>query len=130
MRPPERLILIFDGACGFCTRSVRLLAVLDRRRCVTAVLYQKPGAAASVGLTVEECEAAAWAITPDGQRYQAAAAVNASLAVALGTRFPLLFYALPGVGRLQDLLYALVAVNRGRLPGDEPYCEQHPSGCR
>jgi predicted DCC family thiol-disulfide oxidoreductase YuxK len=130
VQPPERLTLIFDGACGFCTRSVRLLAVLDRRRCVTAVPYQKPGAAASAGLTVEECEAAAWTVTPEGQRYRAAAAVNAFLALVLGTRFPLLFYALPGVGRLQDLLYNLIAANRGRLPGDEPYCERHPTGCR
>ena len=130
MQPPERLTLIFDGRCGFCTRSARLLEALDRHRRVRAVPYQRPGAAASVGLTIEECEAAVWAIAPDGRRYRAAAAVNVSLEVVLGTRFPLLFYALPGVSWLQDLVYDFVAANRDRLPGDEPYCEQHPIQCR
>jgi predicted DCC family thiol-disulfide oxidoreductase YuxK len=130
VQPPERLTLIFDGMCGFCTRSVRLLEALDRHRRVRVVPYQRPGAAASVGLTVEESEAAAWAIAPDGQRYRAAAVVNTSLAVALGTSLPLLFYALPGVRPLQDLIYDFVAANRDRLPGDEPYCEQQPIQCR
>jgi hypothetical protein len=44
----------------FCTRSVRLLKTLDRNRRMTAVPYQKSGVPASVGLTLEECKAAAW----------------------------------------------------------------------
>ena len=109
---------------------VRLLKALDRDCRVTAVPYQKPGAAASAGLTIEECEAAAWAVAPGGRRYRGAEAVNASLAVALGTRLPHLLYELPGIGPLQDLAYDWVAANRSRLPGDEPYCSQHPEQCR
>ena len=67
-RSPQ-LTLVFDGTCGFCTRSVRLLEALDRNRRVTAMPFQKSGVPASVGLTLEECEAAAWAIAPDGDRY-------------------------------------------------------------
>ena len=67
-RPPQ-LALVFDGTCGFRMRSVRLLKALDRDRRVTAVPLQKSGVPASVGLTVEECEATAWAIAPDGGRY-------------------------------------------------------------
>jgi hypothetical protein len=82
---------------------VRLLKVLDRNRRVTAVPFQKSGIPASAGLTLEECKASAWAIAPDGGRYRAAEAVN---------------------------IYSLIASNRSRLPGDQPYCTQHPAECR
>ncbi len=108
------------------------MKALDRNRRVTAVPYQNTDARASVGLTVEECRAALWAVAPEGRYYRGAAAVNATLAVALGTRVPLLFYDLPGAKRLQDRLYDFVAANRRRLPlpKDEPYCKQYPDRCR
>jgi predicted DCC family thiol-disulfide oxidoreductase YuxK len=127
---PQHLSLVFDGTCGFCTRSVRLLKVLDRNRRVAVVPFQKPGIPASVGLTLEECEATVWAIAPDGRRYRGAEAVNASVAAALGTAVPLLLYYLPGIRQLQDFIYSVVASNRSRLPGDRPYCAQFPAECR
>jgi predicted DCC family thiol-disulfide oxidoreductase YuxK len=127
---PQQLTLVFDGTCGFCMRSVRLLKALDRNRRVTAVPFQTSGVPASVGLTLEECEAAAWAIAPDGCRYRGAEAVNAVVAAALGTTVPLVLYSLPGMRQVQDFIYYLVASNRSRLPGDRPYCAQHPAECR
>jgi predicted DCC family thiol-disulfide oxidoreductase YuxK len=111
-------------------RSVRLLKALDSNRRVTAVPFQKPGIPASVGLTLEECQATVWAITPDGGRYRGAEAVNAVVAAALGTPLPLLLYYLSGIRQLQDFTYYLVASNRSRLPGDQPYCAQYPAECR
>jgi predicted DCC family thiol-disulfide oxidoreductase YuxK len=128
-RPPQ-LTLVFDGACGFCTRSVRLIKTLDRSRRVTAVPFQKTGTPASVGLTLKECKASAWAKASNGGYYRGAEAVNAVVAAALGTTIPLLVYSLPGIRQLQDFVYYLVASNRGRLPGDRPYCAQHPAECR
>jgi len=109
---------------------VRLLKALDRSRRVTAVPFQKSGIPASVGLTLEECEASAWAIAPDGDRYRGAEAMNALVAAAFGTAVPLLVYYLPGIRQLQDFIYSVVASNRSRLPGDQPYCAQHPAECR
>jgi predicted DCC family thiol-disulfide oxidoreductase YuxK len=109
---------------------VRLLKALDRNRRVTAVPFQKTGVPASVGLTLEECKASAWAIAPDGRRYRAAEAMNALVACALGTAVPLLLYHLPGIRQLQEFIYSLIASNRSRLPGDRPYCAQHPDECR
>ena len=109
---------------------MRLLKALDRNRRVTAVPFQKSGTPASVGLTLQECKASAWAIAPDGERYRAAEAVNALVAVALGTAVPLLVYYLPGIRQLQDFIYSVVASNRSRLPGDRPHCAQHPAECR
>ena len=105
------------------------MEALDRRRRVTVAPFQKPGAPEAHGLTVAQCERAAWAITPDGRRHRAAAAINLAGAVALGTALPLRFYALPGVRALQERVYAWIAANRGRFPGDTPYCEQHPEEC-
>ena len=109
---------------------MRLLKALDRNRRVTAVPFQKTGVPASVGLSLEECKASAWAIAPDGGRYRAAEAMNALVACALGTAVPLLLYYLPGIRQLQEFIYSLIASNRSRLPGDRPYCAQHPDECR
>ena len=109
---------------------MRLLKALNRNRRVTTVPFQKSGFPASVGLTLEECEASAWTIAPDGTRYRGAEAVNALVAAALGTAVPLFVYYLPGIRQLQDYIYCVVASNRSRLPGDQPYCAQHPAECR
>ena len=97
---------------------------------MTAVPFQKSGIPASVGLTLEECEATAWAIAADGSRYRGAEAVNELVAVAFGTALPLFLYYLPGIRQVQKFIYSVVASNRNRLPGDRPYCAQHPAECR
>jgi len=109
---------------------VRHLKALDRNRRVTAVPFQKSGIPASVGLTLQECKASAWAIAPEGERYRGAEAMNALVACALGSALPLLLYNLPGIRQMQDFIYSLIASNRSRLPGDQPYCAQHPAECR
>jgi predicted DCC family thiol-disulfide oxidoreductase YuxK len=109
---------------------VRLVERVDRNRRVTAVPYQKPGVPASSGLTLEVCKEAAWAVSSDGRRYRGAGAVNVSLAVATRTTLPLLVYALPGLRQLEDLAYDLIAANRNKLPGVEPYCKQYPEECK
>ena len=105
------------------------MKTLDRNCRVTAVPYQKPGIPASVGLSVEVCEAYVWAVASDGRRYRGAEAINVSLGGALGTRLPHTLYKLPLVGRLQDLAYNWIAANRRKLPGIEPYCSRYPSQC-
>lgn len=127
---PLKLTLIFDGRCGFCTRSVRYLKALDRDDRVEVLPYQGPGTPEAYGLSLVQCEASLWVVTPEGGLLSGAAAVNVALAVALGTRLPLRLYGTPGVGRLQERGYAMVARNRRRLPGDVSFCQQHPVGCR
>ncbi len=94
------------------------------------VPFQKPGAPAAYGLSIAQCETAAWAVTPQRDRRPSAGAINAALAVAMGTRLPLRLYAVPGVKRVQDRTYSGIARNRRRLPGDKPYCRQRPDECR
>ncbi len=96
---------------------------------MTAVPFQQPGFLEAHGLTVAQCEEAVWAITPDGFAYPAAAAVNLTGAVALGTPLQLWLYSVPGIAPLQEAAYRWVARNRSRFPGDTPYCQQHPAEC-
>lgn len=126
---PDHLAVIFDGSCGFCTWSVELLERLDRHDRVVAVPFQGPGVLERHGVARGDAEDAVWATSPSGKRYRGAGAANLALAVALGTRLPMILYTLPGLRQLQDALYATVARNRHRLRGVTPYCEQHPDVC-
>jgi predicted DCC family thiol-disulfide oxidoreductase YuxK len=96
---------------------------------VTAVLFQQPGVPESFGLTIADCESAAWAIAPDKNPQSGAAAVMLTLSVALGSRIPWVVYQLPILRQLQDAVYAIIARYRHRLPGDKPYCAQFPEEC-
>ena len=107
-----------------------LVQALDRGHRVVVVPFQQAGVAAANGLTIAQCEVAAWAITPERQRLPGAAAMAMVLAVALQTRIPLLLYALPGLRQLQEAAYAWVARNRQWLPGVRPYCAAHPDACQ
>jgi predicted DCC family thiol-disulfide oxidoreductase YuxK len=120
-------VLVFDGRCGFCTRSVGWLRRLDRGRRVDLVPLQQPGAPARVGATVEECLAAVHWQRADGSRAAAAEAINAALAAALGSRAPVFVYRV--TWRAQEWLYQWVANNRYRLPGATPWCERYPADC-
>jgi predicted DCC family thiol-disulfide oxidoreductase YuxK len=126
---PERLTLIFDGSCDFCTRTVRFFRALDRHDRLTIVPFQKLGLPESHGLTVAQCEQSIRAITPDGFSYSAAAAANLTIATALGSAVPLWLYEIPLVTALQERAYHGVAAIRRYIPGDEPYCAQHPDEC-
>jgi predicted DCC family thiol-disulfide oxidoreductase YuxK len=123
-------MLIFDGACGFCTWAAQWIQRLDRYGHVAIVPFQKPNAPERVGLTREQCEKAAWAVEPDGTRYRGAAAIYAALAWALGCPWLLHVYRLPLIRSLVDVLYFCIAATRKWLPGVVPYCEQHPEECR
>lgn len=109
---------------------MRYVRVLDRQRRVTTLPFQKPGVPAAHGLSMQQCEAAAWAITPDNKRLRGAAAINVTLAVVAQSWLPLWFYALFFVQPIQDAVYDWVARNRGRFPGDKPWCDQFPDDCR
>jgi len=119
--------LVFDGRCGFCTRSAGWLRRLDRRGRVAVRPSQAAGVLAAAGLTPEDAAASVWWLGEDGRRAHGAEAVNAALSAALGTRLPLALYRVTRWP--QERLYDWVAAHRHRLPGVTPYCTEHPQDC-
>jgi predicted DCC family thiol-disulfide oxidoreductase YuxK len=123
-------ILFFDGACGMCTRSVELLLRVNRTGDLQTDVLQSPGAAERLGIPPWQLlESGRW-LDSSGAVYSGAEAMNAALSAAIGTRFPLALYRIPGIRHVQDAIYRWVAANRYRFPGTTPYCQSHPAARR
>jgi predicted DCC family thiol-disulfide oxidoreductase YuxK len=120
-------LLMFDGDCGFCTRALGWLRLVDRRRIIDTVPFQRPGIPESLGLTREQCAASVQWRGADGARAQGAEAIAAALSVALKSDLPRRLYQRTAVP--QHALYELVARNRHRLPGVTPGCPRYPHDC-
>jgi predicted DCC family thiol-disulfide oxidoreductase YuxK len=120
-------VLVFDGDCGFCTRSVGWVRAMDRRGQIDVRPYQEPGAPESVGTDAATCaESVQWR-GPDGRRLAGAAAVNAVLDTVTGTPIPSTLYR--ATAGLQERAYRWVADHRSHFPGMTPYCQSHPGSC-
>jgi predicted DCC family thiol-disulfide oxidoreductase YuxK len=121
--------LIFDGECGFCTRSRNVMVRLDRRGRIRTVPLQQEGVAEAAGVSRADLARAVFWEGDDGARYWGAEAVNAALSAAFGNSLLLRLYRLPGVRQVEDRVYRWVADNRHRLPGVTPWCTSHPGRC-
>lgn len=121
--------LIFDGECGFCTRSRDLLIRLDRRHRMDTEPLQRPGVPERVGVPREDLKKSVYWLAEDGTTCTGAEAVNAALSTALGTGLPSRIYRLPGMRGVQEAAYRWVAANRHRLPGKTPWCTSNPENC-
>jgi predicted DCC family thiol-disulfide oxidoreductase YuxK len=122
-------VLIFDGNCGMCTRARNGLLRLNRTGRLRTEPMQKPGVAERVGVTAERLAESGWWLDSSGAVFAGAEAINAALCAAVGTRLPLWFYRVPGIGALQERIYRWVAVHRYRFRGVTPLCESAPEQC-
>ncbi len=117
-------VLIYDGDCGFCTRSVRLVERLPVE--VRIVAWQDADLTALGTTEVRAQHEVLW-VGVDGRVSGGAEAVAALLKHA---RFP---WPLPGwimsaplVSTVADRVYRWVADNRYRMPGATPACQLPP----
>jgi len=129
MKNTQRIVLLFDGSCHFCTACAELLRLLNWRHCLQCLPFQAPDVPQSYGLTVAQCEQTAWAISADGHVYQGAQAVSAALDAIVPLPFFLFLYRFPGIKQMEDKVYAWVANNRRFFPGIRPYCERPGLPC-
>ena len=109
---PERLLLLYDGACPVCSFEMRRLDGLDRAQRLDYLDIAAPGFdAARYGTTMEALMGRMHALAPDGRLLIGMDAIRAAYsAVGLGwllspTRLPLL-------RRIADRLYLAFARNR------------------
>jgi predicted DCC family thiol-disulfide oxidoreductase YuxK len=116
-------VLVFDGQCGFCTRSVEwLMPRVDR-----PVRYEPYQTAdlGRYGLTEAQTARAVWWVAPTGRVHGGAKAVGQAL-LAVGGPWKLLGWLalLPPTSWLASLVYVLVSRNRRHLPGTTPACRR------
>jgi predicted DCC family thiol-disulfide oxidoreductase YuxK len=116
-------VLVFDGDCGFCTRSVLWL---ERRlaESVDSVPWQYADLG-SLGLTEAQTRAAAWWVEADGRRARGHRAMAEALCRCRGA-WSLVGRLLrcPPLSWLGAPAYALIARFRGYLPGTTPACKR------
>jgi predicted DCC family thiol-disulfide oxidoreductase YuxK len=121
----QRPALVFDGDCGFCTRSAAVARRVLPADC--AVVPWQAADLAAVGTTAARAQQEVLWVPRTGDVVGGARAVAAALRAA-GSGWALLgrLLQLPLVGRLADVLYRLVAANRMRLPGGTAACALPP----
>jgi predicted DCC family thiol-disulfide oxidoreductase YuxK len=108
----ERLTLVYDGDCDFCTRLARWVERHDRRGRIAVRPNQEPGLIGSLGLTRAEVDRASWAVDRGG-RFEGAAGISRVLReLGGGWRFLGSLYLVPPLGWLEDRYYQRVARKR------------------
>jgi predicted DCC family thiol-disulfide oxidoreductase YuxK len=116
--PPGRYVVLYDGACRFCSAAAQRLAALARPGAVEMVNFQAPGALDRFpGVSHAACMQAMHLVTPDGRLYRGAEAGVRALATRWFPGWFAYVYYLPGLRQLFDRLYAFVAAHRYRLMG-------------
>jgi predicted DCC family thiol-disulfide oxidoreductase YuxK len=124
----EKMTLIFDGKCGFCTRFVRLINRLDRKSNINIQAWQSPNVLDAQGLSQDDVKSAAW-FFEKGKRFRGAAAINRALWRATGCPLFWMVYIMPPFKQFEDFVYQWVARNRRMFRGTKPYCREETSQC-
>jgi predicted DCC family thiol-disulfide oxidoreductase YuxK len=116
-------VLFFDGECGFCSRSARLCARLDKRRRVALSPLQGEGAR-GLGIS-HHAEGGTGTLVvlreSDGRIFlRSDGLLELARALGGGWRLFRIFGLMPR--RLRDGVYRWVAANRHRLGGGAATC--------
>ncbi len=93
---------------------------------------QAHGVGERTGLTESQTGRAVWTVSDDARVTATVGgprAVGLFLAVAWSSKLPLLAWKLPGAPLVLDLVYGWIARHRHRLPGQTPWCVDHPHAC-
>ncbi len=110
--PLPRPLLIFDGDCGFCRRSVERL----RAEIADRIDYEPYQTAADrfPSIAKENFNRAVYFIEPDGRATRGAEAIFRALKFGANRSAPLWMYEkIPGARAIANFSYAAVARNRG-----------------
>lgn len=111
----NQILLIYDGSCGFCSGVVRVLGALDWRRRIVSLPYQTPSLLEIAGIEEGLARRTSLVLSPSGKLWQEGGSMVAAVDELLPLGLPLLrsVYTLPGLHRLIDAAYRLLARNRG-----------------
>ena len=120
---PARTV-VYDGECGFCTRTIRILKSLDwlgriewRSRFEPGLVERYPA------LKSQDTQSRMVSMTPEGKAHGGFFAVR-DIWLQLPLLFlPALLFHIPGVSLLGVPVYAWVSKNRHRFGGRAPSCD-------
>jgi predicted DCC family thiol-disulfide oxidoreductase YuxK len=122
---PNLPLLVYDGDCGFCMKSIHW-AQKHLRNMPDTAAYQRLDLS-ELGLTAETCQCAVQLVHTDGHIDAAHNAVRVLL-VQSGGFWSLVGRAmqLPGVKGLSGVVYRWIAANRHVMPGASGACTLRP----
>ena len=115
-------VVLFDGYCHLCSRSVRFIVKRDKKKLFSFIPLQSGEAAKIKGLPVyDKNSPASIILIENGKIYQMSGAV---LRIARRQRFPLnLFYLFIFVPEfIRDGVYIFISMNRYRWFGRRESC--------
>jgi predicted DCC family thiol-disulfide oxidoreductase YuxK len=104
-------LILWDGECGFCRRSVEWLMAHDRQGQLTATPYQMAASPPMTPQLAEACSRAVHVITAQGEVLKAGRAVLFCLEV-VGYRWFARVFRIPPLIWMLEAGYWLVARNR------------------
>jgi predicted DCC family thiol-disulfide oxidoreductase YuxK len=122
-------IILFDGTCAFCERSVRFIATRDNGHFKFGASQNPEGQAllARFGTTREAAKSLI--LIEDGSIYlRSDAVLRIAARMNAPWKFAAVFLALPRP--LRDLVYRFIAAMRHRLAGRSNACEIPPPEIR
>lgn len=123
------LTVIFDGECGVCTLTIRKLKKWDRRDVLTFRTCQSVSLSNVEGVSPKKCMKAVYAIADDGTIASGSDAAALILTAMVNNRWPYRIGRWPIIRQVLSFGYGIVASNRRKLPGEKPWCHQHPEDC-
>jgi len=127
-----RLVLLFDGKCGICTRTARWVRERDTHGTILVIPNQSPEWRARFSIKPEDAERRVYAIDAGGRVFAGAAAVNRVLEELGGRRAVVgRLYRFPPIALIENAIYPVIARYRGLLSrwGDRPACDEPDAGC-
>lgn len=107
----EKYLILWDGECGFCRRSVDWLLARDHDDRLEAIPYQMAPSPPMTPELARACSKAVHLVAPDGRVERAGRAVLAALEV-VGYRFWARLGRMPPFVWIIELGYWIVARNR------------------
>lgn len=118
----ERITLLYDETCGFCTSIVHWVSRQKRGNQITVMPCQFALLTSKHNVTERECMTSIQPIFPDGRTITKGEAVGDVLAVLWNSKWPARVVRWPGIRQAINLGYTFIAVNRHRLPGIKQWC--------
>ena len=112
----QSVTLIYDGGCGFCIRSLRLLRALDWFGVCRYIASQDPSITTRFpAFSATDFDEAMYAVSEDGVTYRGFFAFRRALRAMPAAWLLLGVFYFPGASVVGPRVYGWVARNRSRL---------------